>query len=127
MDCTREIVDLVATADCFAPHLHLPLQHASRGVLRAMRRPYTIEYYSDLVNGIRARIPHASIGSDVIVGFTCESDEDCAQLGAYLETAPLTHIHVFPYSDRPGTGASARRAKVPGAIIRERGRRIREI
>ena len=55
--------------DRFAPHFHLPLQHASNRVLAAMRRPYTIEYYAALVDDIRARIPHASIGSDIIVGF----------------------------------------------------------
>ncbi|MGH9144089.1 MAG: radical SAM protein, partial [Vicinamibacterales bacterium] len=59
MDCSREIVDLVASSDRFAPHFHLPLQHASNRVLTAMRRPYTIEYYASLVDDIRARIPNA--------------------------------------------------------------------
>src|SRR5262249_20859021 len=58
MDCTRAIVDLVASSDRFAPHVHLPLQHASNRVLRAMRRPYTIEYYAGLVDEVRARIPN---------------------------------------------------------------------
>jgi threonylcarbamoyladenosine tRNA methylthiotransferase MtaB len=127
MDCTLEIVDLVARSEAFAPHFHLPLQHASNRVLRAMRRPYTIEYYASLVNAIRARVPHASIGSDIIVGFPGETDADVDALAAYLEGSPLTHLHVFPYSDRPGTAASGMRDKVPGAIVRERGRRIREI
>jgi threonylcarbamoyladenosine tRNA methylthiotransferase MtaB len=127
MDCSREIVDLVATSERFAPHFHLPLQHASDRVLAAMRRPYTLAYYASLVDDIRARIPHASIGSDIIVGFPGETDEDFAQLTDYLERSPLTHIHVFPYSDRPGTPASAMGQKVPGATIRERGRRVREI
>jgi threonylcarbamoyladenosine tRNA methylthiotransferase MtaB len=127
MDCSRQIVDLVATSDRFAPHFHLPLQHASNPILAAMRRPYTIEYYSTLVDDIRARIPHASIGSDVIVGFPGETDDHFEQLAAYLERSPLTHIHVFPYSDRPGTPASAMSERVPGAIVRERGRRVREL
>jgi len=127
MDCTPEIVDLVATSDCFAPHFHLPLQHASNRVLSAMRRPYTIEYYSALVDTIRARIPNASIGSDIIVGFPGETDEDFERLAAYLEDSPLTHIHVFPYSDRPGTTASTMSGRVHGAVIRERGRRVRDI
>lgn len=127
MDCTPEIVDLVATSSRLAPHFHLPLQHASNRVLLAMRRPYTIEQYAALVDGIRARIPNASIGSDIIVGFPGETGEDFEQLCAYLERSPLTHIHVFPYSDRPGTDAAAMRDKVPGAVVRERGRRIREI
>ena len=127
MDCSRAIVDLVATSDRFAPHFHLPLQHASNRVLAAMRRPYTIEYYSALVDEIRARVAGASIGSDIIVGFPGETDEDFERLVDYLERSPLTHIHVFPYSDRPGTRASAMTGKVSGLVIRERGRRVRDI
>jgi len=127
MDCTGEIVDLVAGSRRFAPHFHLPLQHASNRILSAMRRPYTIERYAALVDGIRARIPSASIGSDVIVGFPSETDDDFDQLAAYLEASPLTHVHVFPYSDRPGTPASAMVDKVQGAVVRERARRVREI
>jgi threonylcarbamoyladenosine tRNA methylthiotransferase MtaB len=126
MDCTPAIVEFVAGAGCFAPHFHLPLQHASNGMLEAMGRPYTIEYYRALVDSIRSRIPHASIGSDIIVGFPGETGDDFAQLSSYLASSPLTHVHVFPYSDRPGTRASARRDKVPGAIVRERARAIRE-
>jgi threonylcarbamoyladenosine tRNA methylthiotransferase MtaB len=127
MDCSREIVDLVASSTSFAPHFHLPLQHASNHVLSAMRRPYTIEYYSALVDDIRARLPNASIGSDIIVGFPGETDDDFEQLVSYLEASPLTHVHVFPYSDRPGTPASTMGGKVAGAVVRERGRRVREI
>jgi threonylcarbamoyladenosine tRNA methylthiotransferase MtaB len=127
MDCTRDVVDLVAGSACFAPHFHLPLQHASDRVLAAMQRPYTIEHYAGLVGDIRARIPNASIGSDIIVGFPGESDEDFDALVTYLERSPLTHVHVFPYSDRPGTAASAMSAKVPGPVVRERGRRVRDI
>jgi threonylcarbamoyladenosine tRNA methylthiotransferase MtaB len=127
MDCSRAVIDLVASSDRFAPHFHLPLQHASNRMLAAMRRPYTIDYYAALVDDIRARVANASIGSDIIVGFPGETDEDFEELADYLEGSPLTHIHVFPYSDRPGTAASAMAGKVSGAIVRERGRRIREI
>src|SRR5712691_2527473 len=127
MDCSREIVELVATSERFAPHFHLPLQHASDRVLVAMRRPYTIAYYASLVDDIRARVPHASIGSDIIVGFPGETGDDFEKLTSYLERSPLTHLHVFPYSDRPGTPASTMREKVGGAAVRERARRIRAI
>ena len=127
MDCTREIVDLVSAGDCFAPHFHLPLQHASNDMLSAMRRPYTIEYYEDLVTDIRRRLPHASIGSDVIVGFPGETEADFERLASCLERSPLSHVHVFPYSDRPGTDATAMKEKVAGSVIRERGRRVRDI
>jgi threonylcarbamoyladenosine tRNA methylthiotransferase MtaB len=127
MDCTRAIVDLVAGSRVMAPHFHLPLQHASNRVLEAMRRPYTIEQYRRLVDRIRERIPAASIGSDVIAGFPGERDEDADALASYLEASPLTHLHVFPYSDRPGTAASRLPERAPGAVVRERARRLREV
>jgi threonylcarbamoyladenosine tRNA methylthiotransferase MtaB len=127
MDCSRAIVDLVASSDRFAPHFHLPLQHASNRLLSGMRRPYTLEYYETLVSDIRARIPSASIGSDVIVGFPGETDEDFSVLLSYIERSPLTHVHVFPYSDRPGTPASLMPGKVSGSLVRERGRQIRHV
>jgi threonylcarbamoyladenosine tRNA methylthiotransferase MtaB len=127
MDCTPLIVQLVAESPRLAPHFHLPLQHASDRILRAMQRPYTAAYFARLVESIRVKIPHAAIGSDVIVGFPGETDEDFAELERYLESSPLTHAHVFPYSDRPGTRASILDGKVPGPVVRARGRRIREI
>src|SRR5262249_42589101 len=126
MDCSREIVDLVAACESFAPHFHLPLQHASDRILAAMRRPYTIDYYASLVDHVRPRIPHASIGPDIIVGFPGERDDDYERLAAYLERSPLTHVHVFPYSDRPGTPASTMGDRAPGVVVRERARRVRE-
>jgi threonylcarbamoyladenosine tRNA methylthiotransferase MtaB len=127
MDCSREVVDLVASSGAFAPHFHLPLQHASNRVLEAMRRPYTLEYYAALVGRIRATLPSASIGTDVIVGFPGETEEEFLELAEYLERAPVTHVHVFPYSDRPGTAATTMPGKVHGAVIRERGAHIRAI
>lgn len=127
MDCTRDVVDLVAGSDSYAPHFHLPLQHASDRMLAAMRRPYTIAFYSDLVERIRALMPHASIGSDIIVGFPGETDEDFECLAAYLEASPLTHLHVFPYSDRPGTAAAAMAKQIHGSVVRERANRLRTI
>lgn len=128
MDCTREIIDLVACKRCFAPHFHLPLQHASDAMLCAMRRPYTLDTYDRLVNEVRARIPHASIGSDLIVGFPGERDEDFEMLRSYVAMSPLTYLHVFPYSDRAGTAAEASpAAKIPGDLVRERAREVRAI
>lgn len=121
MDFPSGIVEHVA------PHFHLPLQHASNRILRAMRRPYTIERYAEIVDDIRSRVPHAAIGTDVIVGFPGETDDDFDALTAYVERSPLTHIHVFPYSDRPGTEASSMTGNVHGSVIKERGARIREI
>ena len=128
MDCTPDVLDVVATSrGRFAPHFHLPLQHASDRMLGLMRRPYTLAYYRKLVDSIAGRLPHASIGTDMIVGFPGETDEDFRANLAYLPTSPLSHVHVFPYSDRPGTDATAMRGKVDGAAIRERGARLRAI
>jgi threonylcarbamoyladenosine tRNA methylthiotransferase MtaB len=127
MDCTPEIVELVAGSAKIAPHFHLPLQHFSDRTLAAMRRPYTSAYYARLADSIRDRMPHAAIGSDVIVGFPGETDADFEALDGYLVSCPLTHVHVFPYSDRPGTVASRLDGKVPGPVVRARGQRVREI
>jgi threonylcarbamoyladenosine tRNA methylthiotransferase MtaB len=127
MDCTPEIVALVAESGRFLPHFHLPLQHASDRMLASMRRPYTLDEYRRLIDGIVSRLPHASIGSDMIVGFPGETGDDFAANLAYLPSSPLTHLHVFPYSDRPGTEASAMRDKVHGSVIRERGAALRGI
>ena len=128
MDCTPEIVALVAmSSGRLAPHFHLPLQHASDRMLSLMRRPYTLAYYRSLVDAIAARLPHASIGSDVIAGFPGESDEDFTATVDYLASSPLSHVHVFPYSDRPGTDASAMPGKVHGAVVRDRCARLRAV
>ena len=127
MDCSPDVVDLVARSGRFAPHFHLPLQHASDRVLRAMRRPYTSGYYRRLVAGIRDRLPDAGIGSDVIVGFPGETEADSDVNLAYLRASPLTCLHVFPYSDRPGVDAAGLPGKVPGPVIRARGRAVRAV
>ena len=127
MDCSHELIDLVAGDPRFAPHFHLPLQHASDRVLRAMRRPYTLAAYDRLVTGVRERLPHAAIGTDVIAGFPGETDDDFAWSAAYLARSPLTSLHVFPYSDRPGTVASAMTPKVPGRVVRTRAEALRAV
>jgi len=127
MDCTEAIVDLVAHSGRFLPHFHLPLQHASDRVLAAMRRPYTLDEYRRLVDGIHARLPHASIGADMIAGFPGETDDDFLANLAYLPASPLTHLHVFPYSDRPGTEATRMRGKVHPSVVRDRGAELRRI
>ena len=127
MDCTPEIVEMVASSQRIAPHFHLPLQHGSDAMLRAMRRPYTVPYYRSLVDRIKIALPHASVGSDIIVGFPGETAAHFSEMRTVLEELPLTHLHVFPYSDRPGTDASRIFPKVDGREIRERGREARAI
>ena len=127
MDCTREIVDLFASSSRFAPHFHLPLQHSSGAVLDRMQRPYTLHYYRGLIEYILLRLPHASIGSDLIAGFPGETDEEFSETTDYLPASGLSHVHVFPYSDRPGTRASVMRDKVAGPVVRDRAAKLRAI
>jgi threonylcarbamoyladenosine tRNA methylthiotransferase MtaB len=127
MDCTDDVVEIVASSSRLAPHFHLPLQNGSDEILRAMRRPYTVSFYARLVDRITKSIPHAAVGSDIIVGFPGETSRHFLEMLAALDKMPLTYLHVFPYSDRPGTPASQLRPKVDGMEIRERARQVREI
>jgi threonylcarbamoyladenosine tRNA methylthiotransferase MtaB len=127
MDCTPTIIDVAAHSPRIAPHFHLPLQHGSDIVLRAMRRPYTPADFRRVVESIRAQVPHVAIGTDVIVGFPGESVAHFAATASLLESLPITYAHVFPYSDRPGTAAAALGSKVDGTVIRDRARVLRDI
>ena len=127
MDCSPGLVRLVATSARLAPHFHLPLQHGSDRLLAAMGRPYTRDSYRAVVDDIHERVPSAAIGTDVIVGFPGETDADVHELEALVEQLPLSYLHVFPYSDRPGTVAAGLPDKIPGRVIRERARRLREL
>lgn len=100
-----EIIDFVAQSRRFMPHFHIPLQCGSDEVLRLMRRHYRTELFADKVNKIKAAMPHAFIGVDLIVGARGESDELFRQSRNFVESLPISRLHVFPYSERPGTRA----------------------
>jgi threonylcarbamoyladenosine tRNA methylthiotransferase MtaB len=127
MDCSPEIVDAVAASPRLAPHFHLPLQHGSDRVLARMRRPYTAMFFHQLVDRIHSAMPHAAIGTDLIAGFPGETEEEFEETTGLLRDLPLSHLHVFPYSDRPGTEASQLTCKVDGPTIRARGGELRAI
>lgn len=127
MDCTPTLIQLAAESPRIAPHFHLPLQHGSDVMLRAMKRPYTSAYFRSVVGAIHTRLPNAAIGTDLIVGFPGESDIDFQATAHMFESLPIAYAHVFPYSDRPGTAAAALAAKTDGNVIRERARALREI
>jgi threonylcarbamoyladenosine tRNA methylthiotransferase MtaB len=127
MDCSPAIVALVAQSGRFAPHFHLPLQHGSDRVLVAMRRPYSVAFYRNLVEDIRARLPHAAIGADVMVGFPGESEADAEESARAIEALPLSYLHVFPYSDRPDTAAASMTPKASPAAVKDRAARMRNV
>lgn len=127
MDCAPSVLDLVAGSARFAPHFHLPLQHASDRVLGLMRRPYTFGFYQELVERIHGRLVHASIGTDLITGFPGETDEDARLSAEAVERLPLGYLHVFPYADRPGTAAAAMTPKVASADTKRRAAQLRQV
>jgi threonylcarbamoyladenosine tRNA methylthiotransferase MtaB len=110
-----------------AHHFHIPLQSGSARILRAMYRPYTPQYYSELVARIHARIPDAAIGADVMVGFPGETDEDFIATYRLIEESPLTYLHVFPYSSRPGTVAADLPNHIPEHVSRFRSKALRSL
>jgi threonylcarbamoyladenosine tRNA methylthiotransferase MtaB len=126
-DVTEDFVGLVASSHRIAPHFHVPLQSGSNRILRAMRRWYRAEHYAERMKLIRAALPDAGIGADVIVGFPGESDEDFAATVELIERLPFTYLHVFSFSPRPGTEAEKFAAPAPGHIVRERARALRSL
>lgn len=127
MDCTAEVIERATSSGRVAPHWHLPLQHGFDDVLRRMARPYTVAQYRQAVEHILALSPGAFIGADVVAGFPGETEAEFQASCAVIERLPLGALHVFPYSDRPGTVASTLPGKVPSALVRERALELRRI
>lgn len=127
LEVTPELVALVVSDPRLAHHFHIPLQSGSSRVLRAMRRPYQPEYYLDLVRRIRSEMDDASIGADVMVGFPGETDEEFFETFRLIEDAPLTYLHVFPYSARPGTPAAEFKPQVPDHVSSFRAKSLRQL
>ncbi|WP_027714347.1 tRNA (N(6)-L-threonylcarbamoyladenosine(37)-C(2))-methylthiotransferase MtaB [Desulfuromonas sp. TF] len=123
----EELVEAVAASDVLCPHFHIPLQAGSDAVLGRMNRHYTTDFFRTLTEGIRRRIPAAAIGLDVIVGFPGETEEEFAETCRLIEDLPATHLHVFPFSRRPGTPAAKMAGQVPGDVAKERAATIRGV
>jgi threonylcarbamoyladenosine tRNA methylthiotransferase MtaB len=124
-DVTRDFIDLAASFDRIAPHFHLPLQSGSDRILRAMHRWYRAEHYAERIALIRAALPHAAIGADVIAGFPGETEDDFARTVDLIERLPFTYLHVFSFSARPGTEAAQLGSRVTDSAIRRRARTLR--
>lgn len=105
---TDEIIELIAeNEDVFCPHFHLPLQAGTNRLLRKMGRRYTVEHFCERVERIHRLIPHACIGTDVIVGLPTETEKDFLELRSLVTSLPISYLHVFPYSVREGTRAAS--------------------
>ncbi|MGA8222832.1 MAG: tRNA (N(6)-L-threonylcarbamoyladenosine(37)-C(2))-methylthiotransferase MtaB [Candidatus Acidiferrales bacterium] len=126
-DVTEDFVALVASSPRIAPHFHVPLQSGSDHILRAMHRWYRAEHYAERLSVIQRYLPGAAIGADVIVGFPGESDADFQATVEFIERLPFTYLHVFSFSERPGTGAAKLPDRVEHGVIRERARNLRAL
>jgi threonylcarbamoyladenosine tRNA methylthiotransferase MtaB len=119
------LVEIVAGSPRFCPHLHVPIQSGDDGNLAAMNRPYRSAEIRDLLQQLRERMPDAALGTDLIAGFPGETEAQFEASLDLVQRAPLTHLHVFPYSPRPGTPAAAL-PQLPAAVRRQRAARLRQ-
>jgi threonylcarbamoyladenosine tRNA methylthiotransferase MtaB len=127
MDWSDELIGLMAGSPRIAKHAHVPMQSGSDRVLRAMHRKYRPWHYREKLEKIRAAMPTAAIGADVMVGFPGESESDFEETRCMIAELPLTYLHVFTYSPRPGTPAAAMRNQVPTQLARDRNRILRDL
>ncbi len=121
------LIEAVAVSPVLCPHFHIPLQAGDDAVLQRMNRHYDTSFFRALVSDIHTRLPEAAIGLDVIAGFPGETEAEFARTCRLIEDLPVSHLHVFPFSKRPGTPAAAMAEQLPGALIKERAVRLRQI
>jgi threonylcarbamoyladenosine tRNA methylthiotransferase MtaB len=124
---TNEIIHFVSQSKKFVPHFHIPLQSGSNKILKAMRRRYLRELYTDRVATIRSLMPHCCIGVDVIVGFPGETEEDFLDTYNFLNTLDISYLHVFTYSERDNTDAAELGGVVPVAERKKRNKMLRTL
>jgi threonylcarbamoyladenosine tRNA methylthiotransferase MtaB len=127
MDWTDELIELCAASPRIAKHAHVPMQSGSDRVLRLMHRKYRPWHYGEKVEKIRAAMPTAAIGADVMVGFPGETDADFEETRQFIASLPMTYLHVFTFSARPGTPAAAMPNQVHPQVMKERNRVLREL
>ena len=124
---TDELIDYCARSRAFMPHYHIPLQSGSDTVLKLMHRHYDRQLFADKIQRIKAVTPDAFIGVDVMVGCRGETPECFEETYDFLQSLDVTQLHVFPYSERPGTSALSIPYVVVDADKRERSRRLLEL
>ncbi|WP_111562593.1 tRNA (N(6)-L-threonylcarbamoyladenosine(37)-C(2))-methylthiotransferase MtaB [Rhizobium sp.] len=124
IEADRHLLDLIADEARFMPHLHLSLQHGDDMILKRMKRRHSSAEALHFVNEVRRLRPEISIGADMIAGFPTETEEMFGNAVRLAEDARIAHLHVFPYSPRPGTPA-ARMPQLDRALVKERAARLR--
>ncbi len=123
----RRLLQYIASAPHIMPHFHLSFQHVSQRILKLMRRWGSTQLYMDIIGVLKEARPLAGIGGDVIVGFPTESEQDFSLLLEFVRQAPLSYLHVFSFSPRPGTEAAKLRPAVPERIRKERSALLRRL
>ncbi len=125
----REITDkmIAMLGRGLCRHLHIPLQSGDDGVLRSMKRNYTSGFFLDLLERIAKQVPGVALGTDIMVGYPGEGDAEFENTMRLVESSPLTHLHVFSYSPRPGTVAAAMKEQVPENVKKERSEVLRDL
>ena len=124
---TDEIIEFCASSPKFQHHFHIPLQSGSDRILGLMRRRYTSAKFADRIEKVRSLMPDAFIGIDVITGFPGETEEDFQQTYDLLARLKPSFLHIFPFSERPGTPAVDMPNKVPSYISTQRVARLEEL
>ena len=124
---TDDIIDFVAHSRAFLPHFHIPLQAGSDHVLQLMHRRYDTALYRYKLLKIKSVMPDACIAADVMAGFNGESEEEFAKVLRFIDSLPISYLHVFTYSDRPGTAALKLGEKVPVSVRHEHTARLLEL
>jgi threonylcarbamoyladenosine tRNA methylthiotransferase MtaB len=115
-----DIIRFVASSKHLMPHFHIPLQSGSDAVLAAMKRRYKTALFADKVHQIKSVMPHACIAVDVITGFPTETEADFEETVRFLNSLPISYLHVFSYSKRPQTPAAEMKPQVNDKIKKER-------
>jgi threonylcarbamoyladenosine tRNA methylthiotransferase MtaB len=121
------LMEMVAAEPWLCRHFHIPLQSGDDGILRRMNRHYTEREFSDLIESIHDRIPLAAIGVDVMAGFPGEDIVAHENTCALIKDLPVSYLHVFPFSRRPGTAAASFDGQVDPGVIKERAKKLRNI
>ncbi|NLN32562.1 MAG: tRNA (N(6)-L-threonylcarbamoyladenosine(37)-C(2))-methylthiotransferase MtaB [Flavobacteriaceae bacterium] len=121
----NEIIEFVSQSQRFVPHFHIPLQSGSDEILKKMRRRYLTKLYRGRIEKVRSLMPHACIGVDVIVGFPGETEELFLETYNFLNSLPISYLHVFTYSERDNTEATEFEGIVPQHIRKKRNTMLR--
>ena len=124
---TNDMIEFIAQSRAFLPHFHIPLQAGSDEVLKLMHRRYDTKLYAERLEKIKSVMPHACIACDIIAGFTGETDQMFDDACHFIHSIPISYLHVFTYSERPGTKSLSHTGKVPVNKRRERSRILHEI